>query len=86
VIPGSANFLLAHVPDDGPTACEWVNLCREQGLFLRDAAAMGSRLGDRAVRVAVKDAATNRRMVGILANIAGSTDRAIRASMSPCAS
>ena len=86
VIPGSANFLLSHVPAEGPTAREWVSLCREQGLFLRDAAAMGSRLGDRAVRIAVKDAATNRRMIGILSDIAGSTKRAGLASMSSCAS
>lgn len=86
VIPGSANFLLAHLPEDCPTARDLVILCRQQGLFLRDAAAMGSRLGDRAVRVAVKDAATNRRMIEILADIAGSTDRASWSSMTPCAS
>ena len=86
VIPGSANFLLSHLPEDGPTAREVVTLCRQQGLFLRDAAAMGSRLGDRAVRVAVKDATTNRKMVKILADIAGSTDRAKRSSMTSCAS
>jgi histidinol-phosphate/aromatic aminotransferase/cobyric acid decarboxylase-like protein/GNAT superfamily N-acetyltransferase len=86
VIPGSANFLLAHLPDDGPTAREVVTSCRQRGLFLRDAAAMGSRLGDRAVRIAVKDAATNGKIIEILSDIAGSTDRAAWASMSPCAS
>ncbi|MEK7949461.1 aminotransferase class I/II-fold pyridoxal phosphate-dependent enzyme [Luteolibacter soli] len=86
VIPGSANFLLAHLPEDAPSAREVVTQCRQRGLFLRDAAAMGSRLGERAIRIAVKDAATNRRMVGILADIAGSTDRAARSSMSSCAS
>jgi histidinol-phosphate/aromatic aminotransferase/cobyric acid decarboxylase-like protein/GNAT superfamily N-acetyltransferase len=86
VIPGSANFLLSHVPAEGPTAREWVTLCRQQGLFLRDAAAMGSRLGDRAVRIAVKDAPINRRMIGILTDIAGSTDRPNRSSMSTCVS
>ena len=87
VIPGSANFLLAHLPEEGPAAREVVTLSRERGLFLRDAGAMGSRLGERAVRVAVKDAATNRRMIEIiLADIAGSTDRAGRSSMTSCAS
>jgi histidinol-phosphate/aromatic aminotransferase/cobyric acid decarboxylase-like protein/GNAT superfamily N-acetyltransferase len=86
VIPGSANFLLAHLPEDGPAAREVVSGCRERGLFLRDAAAMGSRLGDRAIRIAVKDAATNRRMIGILSDIAGSTAQASRASIAPCAS
>ena len=86
VIAGSANFLLAHLRADGPTAREVVSLCRERGLFLRDAAGMGSRLGDRAVRLAVKDAETNGKMVEILSEIAGSTDRAARVSMSTCAS
>ena len=86
VIPGSANFLMAHLRADGPTAREVVTLCRERGLFLRDAAGMGSRLGDRAVRLAVKDAETNGKMVEILSDIAGSTDRLKRSSMSSCAS
>ncbi|MCW1926357.1 histidinol-phosphate aminotransferase family protein [Luteolibacter arcticus] len=86
VIPGSANFLLAHVPEDVPAAREIVAACRERELFLRDAAAMGSHLGERAVRLAVKDAVTNRKMIEILSDIAGSTDRPGRASMTTCAS
>ena len=40
--------------------------CREKGLFLRDLSGMGSRLGPRALRMAVKDAATNQRMLRIV--------------------
>ncbi len=40
--------------------------CREQGLFLRDLSGMGSRLGPRALRIAVKDAATKQRMLRII--------------------
>ncbi|MCW1884815.1 aminotransferase class I/II-fold pyridoxal phosphate-dependent enzyme [Luteolibacter flavescens] len=86
VIPGSANFLLAHLPEEGPSAGEVVAACRGRGLFLRDAAAMGASLDDGAIRVAVKDAATNRKMIGILSDIAGSTARAARASLARCAS
>ena len=86
VIPGSANFLMGHLRADGPAAGEVVMRCRERGLFLRDAAGMGSRLGDRAVRLAVKDAETNGKMVEILSDIAGSTDRLKRFSMNSCAS
>ena len=68
VLPGIANFLLCHLPGDGPQASEVVRRCREQGLFMRDAGAMGSRLGDRSVRLAVKDASTNMRMIEILAS------------------
>ena len=42
---------------------------RERGLFLRDPSNMGSRLGNRALRVAVKDAATNQRMLKILTEV-----------------
>jgi histidinol-phosphate/aromatic aminotransferase/cobyric acid decarboxylase-like protein/GNAT superfamily N-acetyltransferase len=69
-VPGAANFLLGHLPREGPTAGELVAACRGRGLYLRDAAAMGTTLGDRAVRIAVKDAATIRRMIGILAGVA----------------
>jgi histidinol-phosphate/aromatic aminotransferase/cobyric acid decarboxylase-like protein len=66
IVPGAANFLLAHLPEQGPDAPTLIARCRERGLFLRDAAAMGTQLGPRAIRLAVKDAATNRTMVRLL--------------------
>ena len=66
VLPGIANFLLCHLPAAGPEAETVVRLARERGLFVRNAAAMGARLGTRAIRIAVKDAATNARMITIL--------------------
>ncbi len=69
VLPGIANFLLCRLPDDGPTAAQAVHACREQGLFIRDAALMGTRLGARFVRLAVKDSDTNRRMIEILSEV-----------------
>ena len=68
VVPGIANFVLCHLNHDGPPACEVVRRCREDGLFVRDAGALGASLGAHAIRVAVKDAATNRRMVEIIAS------------------
>jgi histidinol-phosphate/aromatic aminotransferase/cobyric acid decarboxylase-like protein len=68
-VPGVANFLLSHLPEGGPTADEVVTRCRTHGLFLRDAVRMGARLGDHAVRIAVKDAETNSRMMAILRNV-----------------
>lgn len=64
VVRGCAGFVLAHLPDDGPTAAELVVSAEAHGVHLRDAAGMGTGLGTRAVRVAVKDAETNRRIVG----------------------
>jgi histidinol-phosphate/aromatic aminotransferase/cobyric acid decarboxylase-like protein/GNAT superfamily N-acetyltransferase len=66
IVPGIANFVLCHLPDDGPSAAEVVRRCREHGVFLRDAAAMGSELGNHALRIAVKDAELNKRMIEIL--------------------
>lgn len=66
VLPGIANFLLCHLPETGPDAATVVLRCRQHGLFLRDATVMGSRLGRHALRIAVKDATTNQRMVAII--------------------
>ncbi len=67
VLPGIANFLLCHLPETGPTAAVLVARCQAQGLFLRDVGVMGQNFGAHALRIAVKDAATNQRMVEILA-------------------
>lgn len=67
IIPGIANFLLCHLPKDGPTASELVNRCRAQGLYLRDVGVMGRNLGQHTLRIAVKDAATNARILEIMA-------------------
>lgn len=69
VVPGMANFLLCHLPEDGPPAAEVVRECQRRGLYLRDAAAMGANLGAYAIRIAVKDEATNRRMVTIISEV-----------------
>lgn len=66
IIPGVANFLLCHLPENGPSARQLVRECQRHGLFLRDAGLMGSHFGARAIRVAVKDAATNQTMVRII--------------------
>ena len=71
IIPGIANFLLCHLPESGPSAEELVCACRRHGLFLRNAEMMGTRLGDRAIRVAAKDAPTNQRMVHITESVLG---------------
>ena len=71
VVPGVANFLLCHLPPEGPSAAEVVRRSRAHELFLRDVAPMGTSLGTHAIRVAVKDAETNGRMLGILAQVVG---------------
>jgi histidinol-phosphate/aromatic aminotransferase/cobyric acid decarboxylase-like protein len=66
IVPGIANFLLCHLPATGPTAAELVVKCRTHGLFLRDAGAMGARLGRHTLRIAVKDSEASHRMLAIL--------------------
>jgi histidinol-phosphate/aromatic aminotransferase/cobyric acid decarboxylase-like protein/GNAT superfamily N-acetyltransferase len=66
VVDSVASFLLCHIPDDRPTAADIVRACREHDVFLRDAGGMGTRMGARALRVAVKDEHTNSRIVAVL--------------------
>lgn len=76
VVPGCANFLLCHLPPNQPEAAAVVAACRRQKLFVRDVRHMGRCFDARTVRVAVKDAATNLRMLGILrATLAEMADR-----------
>jgi histidinol-phosphate/aromatic aminotransferase/cobyric acid decarboxylase-like protein len=66
VLEGAANFLLCLLPPDGPDAAQVCAYCRQQEVFLRDVGNMGSVMGRHALRCAVKDAATNRRVVALL--------------------
>ena len=72
VLPGIANFVLCHLPLSGPSAAQVAMSCRKQLLFVRDVAAMGSRLGTHALRIAVKDRNTNERMLQILTEVQAS--------------
>ena len=66
IVPSCANFVLCHIDDNGPRAAEIVAECRKEGLFIRDASTMGASLGDRAIRIAVKDRTTQHRMTSVL--------------------
>jgi histidinol-phosphate/aromatic aminotransferase/cobyric acid decarboxylase-like protein/GNAT superfamily N-acetyltransferase len=69
VFPGTANFLLCHLPEAGPDAATLTQACAQLNLFLRDAALMGTSLGTHAIRIAVKDGETNARLLVILQNV-----------------
>lgn len=73
IILGCANFILFHLDDESEETATILTKCRERGLYLRDASGMGSALGNRAIRIAVKDAATNRCMLAILADVLNPT-------------
>lgn len=63
VLPGIANFLLCHLPPAGPGAAAVVQAARREGVFIRNAASMSPRLGTHCVRLAVKSAADNARLL-----------------------
>jgi histidinol-phosphate/aromatic aminotransferase/cobyric acid decarboxylase-like protein len=73
IIPGCANFLLFHLPFGSPDTTAVVRACRMRSLFLRDVSNMGSTMGRHAVRIAVKDSATNLRIASILRDVLGDT-------------
>ena len=67
ILTGVANWVLCLLSPHGPDAAQICERCRTQGVFLRDSGATSTVLGRRALRVAVKDEAGNRRIVEILA-------------------
>ena len=69
VIPGVANFLLCHLPEDGPTALVLARRAKERGLLVREVGSIRSATGPHSIRVAVKDAPTNARVLEILAAV-----------------
>jgi histidinol-phosphate/aromatic aminotransferase/cobyric acid decarboxylase-like protein len=69
IVPGMANFLLCFLPPEGQDAETVVRACRKHDLFLRNTATMGARLGNHAVRIAVKSRAENERIATILSDV-----------------
>ncbi len=69
IIPSVANFVLCHLSRDCPDASTVCARCRAHNLFLRDAFVTSPSLGSRALRIAVKDGETNRKIVEILARV-----------------
>lgn len=71
IIPSVTNFILCMLDEKGPDAATVTRECKKNNLFLRDARLMGTTLGDRALRIAVKDESTNGKMLRIIASILG---------------
>lgn len=77
ILGGQANFLLCAVRGDAITAKQLIAHCRHQKLFLRSLENWGSRIGADTFRIAVKDTATNQRMVTIIADALAGADQRI---------
>ena len=68
IVDGVANFLLIYLPDHVQKD-PFLAACQRYGLYLRDASSMGKPIGPKAIRIAVKDDATMRKMVSILEKV-----------------
>jgi histidinol-phosphate/aromatic aminotransferase/cobyric acid decarboxylase-like protein len=69
VVQSVANFIMCHLPENSPSAARVTAACRDRNLFIRDISNMGRHLESRAVRIAVKDEATNGWIVATLADV-----------------
>ena len=72
VMDSVANFLFVDYSAKLPPVEEFLSRCQSQRLLLRNVKSMGASTSDHCFRVAVKDAAKNRRTVEILFSIAQS--------------
>lgn len=68
IIEGVGNSLLFYLPPQIRVR-QFLQLCKEENLFVRDVSNMGKSLGNNAVRIAVKDEKTNNKMIYIINNV-----------------
>jgi histidinol-phosphate/aromatic aminotransferase/cobyric acid decarboxylase-like protein len=68
IVPSVGNFLLCHLPYDGPDGATLNSKCKKHNLFLRDFSSMSRQFDKFAFRIAVKDERTNAQMLEILKN------------------
>jgi histidinol-phosphate/aromatic aminotransferase/cobyric acid decarboxylase-like protein len=69
IVPGKANFVMCHLDPEHPTAAELVQESRKRDVFLRDVSLMGTHVGSRAIRIAVKNRETNAKVIDVLGKI-----------------
>jgi histidinol-phosphate/aromatic aminotransferase/cobyric acid decarboxylase-like protein len=69
IVPGDANFVMFHLEPEHATAAAVVSQCKKRGVFLRDVSSMGSALGERALRIAVKNKETNAVIIDALEKV-----------------
>lgn len=69
VTPGVANFVLCHAPQTAPTSQEICRRTKDRGVYLRDAGRISPTLGNRALRVAVKNRREQQRLLEALAEV-----------------
>ena len=70
--PSVANYILTKLPDSvAHSSNQFIALCREKDVFVRDAENMGVTLDSRYVRFAVKSKIENQRIIDCLTDLLG---------------
>jgi len=70
--PSVANYILTKLPDSvAHSSNQFISLCREQDVFIRDAENMGVTLDSRYVRFAVKSKTENQRIIHCVRELLG---------------
>ena len=69
IIQSASNFIVCCLPQEGPNGEFYLEKCREHNLFIRNIKTMGNSVGDYKIRIAVKDASTNKLIVDILTQV-----------------
>ena len=68
--PSVANYILTRLPESiGLSSNQFIILCRQQDVFIRDAENMGVTLDSRYVRLAVKSRIENQRIIDCMTNL-----------------
>ena len=69
IIQGASNFIVCCLPHGGPNGEFYFEKCREHNLFIRNIKTMGNSIDDYKIRIAIKNEATNKKIVNILTQI-----------------
>jgi histidinol-phosphate/aromatic aminotransferase/cobyric acid decarboxylase-like protein len=69
VTPSCTGFVLVRLPPHAPPAPRTVSALAARGVFVRDLSTLGAALGERYVRVAVKERATQARVLAAFADV-----------------
>jgi histidinol-phosphate/aromatic aminotransferase/cobyric acid decarboxylase-like protein/GNAT superfamily N-acetyltransferase len=75
VIPSVANFVLCHLPEQGPDSATVARRCRERGVYVRDAGDISPILGSYFLRIAVKDEQTNEKIIEVIRDVIASASK-----------
>ena len=68
IVPSTVNFVMFHLEPEHPDAATVISRSSKGGVFLRDVASMGSEVGPRGLRIAVKNQVMNTLVVAALEN------------------